>query len=64
MLSTSYPLIPANMAFLSTWFGGLPTLRARDHLQLLLGFSSGAVLGVVLFDILPEVADQALGHKG
>jgi hypothetical protein len=39
-------------------------MRARDHLQLLLGFSSGAALGVMLFDILPELADQALGHKG
>ena len=52
-------LIPAGMAFLSTCLGGLLALRIRDRLHLLLGFSSGAVLGVVFFDILPEVADRA-----
>ena len=30
-------------------------MRVRDRLHLLLGFSSGAVLGVVFFDVLPEV---------
>jgi hypothetical protein len=52
-------LIPASMAFLSTCLGGLFALRVRGRLHLLLGFSSGAMLGVVLFDILPEVAEQA-----
>lgn len=47
------------MAFLSTCLGGLFALRVRGRLHLLLGFSSGAMLGVVLFDILPEVAEQA-----
>jgi len=46
------------MTFFSTSLGGLLALRARDRLHLLLGFSSGAILGVVLFDILPEVADR------
>jgi ZIP family zinc transporter len=52
-------LIPAAMAFLSTSLGGLLALRVRDRLHLLLGFSSGAILGIVFFDILPEVADRA-----
>ncbi len=52
-------LIPAAFAFLSTCLGGLLALRVRDRLHLLLGFSSGAILGVVLFDILPEVVKQA-----
>jgi ZIP family zinc transporter len=33
----------------------MAALRFRDHLHLLLGFSSGAVIAVALFDILPEV---------
>jgi ZIP family zinc transporter len=33
----------------------MAAVRFRDRLHLLLGFSSGAVLGVALFDILPEV---------
>jgi len=43
------------ITFFSTGLGGLVALRLRDRLHLLLGFSSGAVIGVVLFDILPEV---------
>ena len=33
----------------------MAAIRLRDRLHLLLGFSSGAVLAVALFDILPEV---------
>ena len=45
----------ASMTFVSTGLGGLAAIRFRDRLHLLLGFSSGAVLGVALFDLLPEV---------
>lgn len=38
----------------STFFGGLFALRFKDKLHLILGFSAGAVLGVALFDLLPE----------
>lgn len=58
-MSTFTALIPAAMTFLSTSLGGLLALRVRDRLHLLLGFSSGAILGVVLFDLLPEVAERA-----
>jgi len=40
--------------FVSTLVGGLFALRLRDRLHLILGFSGGAVLGVVLFDLIPE----------
>jgi zinc transporter ZupT len=40
---------------ISTGLGGLAAVRFRDRLHLLLGFSAGAVLGVVFFDVLPEV---------
>ena len=33
----------------------MAAIRFRDRLHLLLGFSSGAVLGVALFDIIPEI---------
>jgi zinc transporter ZupT len=45
----------ASMTFVSTGLGGLAAIRFRDRLHLLLGFSSGAVLGVALFDLIPEV---------
>jgi ZIP family zinc transporter len=45
----------ACLTLISTGLGGLAAIRLRDRLHLLLGFSSGAVLGVALFDILPEI---------
>jgi zinc transporter, ZIP family len=33
----------------------MAAFRFRDHLYVLLGFSSGAVIGVALFDLIPEV---------
>jgi zinc transporter ZupT len=38
----------------ATFLGGLLALKIRDRLKLILGFSAGAVLGVALFDLLPE----------
>src|SRR5258708_17292492 len=49
------PIILASATLISTGLGGMVALRFRDRLHLLLGFSSGAVIGVALFDILPEV---------
>lgn len=49
------PLVLASVALIATGFGGMAALRFRDHLHLLLGFSSGAVIAVALFDILPEI---------
>jgi zinc transporter, ZIP family len=49
------PLMFAGLTLISTGLGGIAAIRLRDRLHLLLGFSSGAVLGVALFDILPEV---------
>ena len=48
-------ILLACLAFVSTGLGGVAAIRFRDHRHLLLGFSAGAVLGVVFFDILPEV---------
>lgn len=49
------PLLFASITLISTGLGGLAAIRLRDRLHLLLGFSSGAVLGVALFDLLPEI---------
>lgn len=38
----------------ATLFGGVVALRFRASLDLFLGFSSGAVIGVALLDLLPE----------
>ncbi len=49
------PIILASVTLISTGLGGMAAMRFRDRLHLLLGFSSGAVMAVALFDILPEV---------
>jgi ZIP family zinc transporter len=49
------PMMFASLTLVSTGLGGIAAIRLRDRLHLLLGFSSGAVLGVAIFDILPEV---------
>lgn len=41
----------------STALGGLVALRNRDRLHLVLGFTAGVILGVVAFDVLPELVD-------
>ncbi len=54
-------LVIAAATFVSTLVGGLFALRFRDKLHLILGFSAGAVVGVALFDLLPE--SIAIGQK-
>lgn len=43
----------------ATLVGGALVLRLRSALDLLLGFSSGTIIGVALFDLLPEALDLA-----
>ena len=45
----------------STGAGGVFALRHRDRLHLILGFTAGVILGVVAFDVLPEIS--ALSHQ-
>jgi zinc transporter ZupT len=53
-------------AFVSTSVGGLVALGLRDRLHLVLGFGAGVVLGVVLFELLPELLELShrLGSNG
>ncbi len=52
-------ILVATLTFFSTSLGGLAAVRVRDRLHLLLGFSSGAVLGVALFDVFPELISRS-----
>jgi ZIP family zinc transporter len=47
-------LIIVLVTICSTLLGGLFAIRFKDKLHLILGFSAGAVIGVALFDLLPE----------
>ena len=43
--------------FFSTLLGGLFALKNRDNLHRILGFTAGVLLGVVAFDLMPEIID-------
>ena len=45
-------------AVLSTTMGGIFTLKYRDKLHRILGFTAGIILGVIAFDLLPEIFQQ------
>lgn len=41
--------------FVSTFLGGLFAMRHKERLHLIMGFAAGVLLGVVSFDVLPEI---------
>jgi zinc transporter ZupT len=47
------------LTFVSTGLGGLFALRYRGQLHHILGFTAGVLVGVVVFDVLPEISDLA-----
>lgn len=55
------PVLLSAGTFVSTLLGGLTGLRNRDRLHRLLGLTAGVVIGVVAFDLLPEIFDS-IGH--
>lgn len=55
MLVTEMFLLILATTFLSTFAGGMVALKNSDRLHRILGFTAGVLLGVVAFDILPEI---------
>ncbi|MBI3485553.1 ZIP family metal transporter [Candidatus Daviesbacteria bacterium] len=45
------------LTFFSTFIGGLISLRHKEKLNLILGFTAGVLLAVVSFDIFPEIIE-------
>jgi zinc transporter ZupT len=52
------PILLSCATFLSTLVGGLVGLKNRDRLHHFLGYTAGVLLGVVAFDLLPEIFDS------
>jgi len=52
-------IVLAAVTALATTAGGALALRSRDRLHLVLGLSAGLLLGLVSFDLLPEVFDAS-----
>lgn len=58
-------VLVALVTVVSTALGGYVAVRAQDRLHLVLGFAAGVMLGLVAFDLLPELfelsTDTVLG---
>lgn len=52
------PLLLSFGTFVSTLLGGTFAIRFRSKARLLLGFMAGFLLGVVAFEVLPEIIHQ------
>lgn len=49
------PILLAAATFLSTLAGGVTGLKNQDRMHRFLGYTAGVLLGVVAFDLLPEI---------
>jgi ZIP family zinc transporter len=50
-------LLLSLLTFVSTYFGGLLALRFKNNLHSIMGFTAGVLLGVVSFEIFPEIIE-------
>lgn len=55
---TSTTLVFIIAAFASTLAGGMIALRCKKHLHLIMSFTAGVLLGVVFFEIFPEIFEM------
>lgn len=55
MIVCMLPVILAASTFFSTLLGGLVALRNIKWINNILGYTAGVLLGVVAFDVLPEI---------
>lgn len=56
------PVLVALGSFVTTLLGGVAALRIGDRRHLVLGLAAGLMLGVVLFDLLPEALGEQPEH--
>jgi ZIP family zinc transporter len=52
------PIILSLATFISTLAGGLLGIKNKDRIHRFLGYTAGVLLGVVAFDLLPEVFES------
>lgn len=51
-------IILAIATFFSTYLGGMLSIKLKDKLHLIMGFTAGVIIGVFSFDVLPEIINQ------
>lgn len=50
------------VTFFSTYFGGILAVKLKNKINLIMGFTAGVILGVVFFEIFPEIIEQVKLH--
>ncbi len=50
------PVLVSGLTFISTLSGGITALKNQKWLGQIMGYTAGVLLGVVAFDILPEIS--------
>src|SRR5580765_4982996 len=50
------PIILSVATFFSTLAGGLTALNNQKLLRMIMGYTAGVLLGVVAFDLIPEIS--------
>ena len=53
-----YPIIFSIVTFLSTFLGGAFAMKFKSKIYLIMAFAAGVLMGVVCFDIFPEIFEQ------
>lgn len=64
MITSPSAALAGLAAGLVTYFGGTIALRLRERLALILGLAAGVVVGVALFDLLPEAIEIGARRYG
>ena len=52
------PIIISLLTFVSTFLGGLFAIKYKSKMHYIMAFAAGVLLGVVSFDIFPEIINQ------
>lgn len=56
-------IILSFLTFISTFLGGLFALKNRDKLHLIMSLTAGVLVGVVFFDLMPEIFALSKEHN-
>lgn len=51
------------LTFISTLWGGLFAIRFKDKIHFIMAFAAGVLLGMVTFDLLPEIIEQIIEYN-
>lgn len=57
------PILFSLIAVISTFIGGLVSLRYKKYIHEIMSLTAGVLIGVVFFDIVPEIVELAGEHN-